>query len=76
MKTSLETFKISKEMQAKIDTLRDSERTPAKSFTAEQDAIISQFYVKKNKDDLAKLIGVSVGTMRKRYLELTGGKTK
>lgn len=67
---------ISKEMLAKIDSLRNSERTPPKSFTKEQDAIILQFYVKKNKEDLAKLIGVSIGTLRKHYLELTDGQTK
>ena len=73
---TIETVVISKEMLAKIDSLRDTERTPPKQFTEEQDAIILTFYKKKNKGDLSKLIGCCPGTMRKRYLELINDKTK
>ena len=73
---TIEEVKLSKEMLAKIESLRDSERTPPKSFTAEQDMIIKTYYKTKNKKDLADLIGVCQGTMRKRYLELTNGETK
>jgi len=72
-RSKTEEYTISKEMQAKIDSLRDSERTPPKSFTAEQDLIIKTYYKSKNKKDLADLIGVCHGTLRKRYLELTNG---
>jgi DNA-directed RNA polymerase specialized sigma24 family protein len=69
-----ETFKISKEMQAKIDALRDSGKTPVKTFTEEQDAIILKYYTIKNKQELAKVLGVCVGTMRSRYKELSNGQ--
>ena len=71
-----ETYTISKKMLEQIEGLRDSERTLPRQFTDEQDAIIKTFYAKKNKKDLAKLIGCCEGTMRKRYLELTDDKTK
>jgi DNA-directed RNA polymerase specialized sigma24 family protein len=69
-----ETFKISKEMQAKIDALRDSGKTPVKTFTEEQDAIILKYYTIKNKQELAKVLGECVGTMRSRYKELSNGQ--
>ena len=72
----IETYTISEDMLAKIDALRDTERTPPRQFTEEQDAIILTFYKKKNKGDLAKLIGCCQSTMRRRYLELTNDKAK
>lgn len=72
----IEEVKISKKMLEQIESLRNSERTPPRQFTEEQDAIIKTFYLKKNKADLAKIIGCCQGTMRKRYLELTSDKTK
>lgn len=73
---TIETVVISKEMLAKIDSLRDTERTPPKQFSIEQDAIMLKYYEKKNKKDLAELLGVCQSTMRKRYKELTDDKTK
>lgn len=66
----IETFKISKEMQEKIDQLKDTSRSFPKTFTPEQDAIILEYYHKKEKKELADLIGVCISTMRKRYKEL------
>jgi len=70
--SKIETFKISKEMQAKIDQIKDATRSFPKSFTPEQDAIILTYYEKKEKKELAELVGVCISTMRKRYKELTG----
>ena len=74
--SKLEDTKISKKMLEQIESLRDTERTPPRQFTDEQDAIIKNFYLKKNKKDLANLIGCCESTMRKRYKELTNDKTK
>lgn len=71
-----ETYTISKKMLEQIESLRDTERTPPRQFTEEQDAIIKNFYMKKNKKDLAKLLGCCEGTMRRRYKDLTRDKTK
>lgn len=70
----IEEVKISKKMLEQIESLRDSERTPPRQFTPEQDAIILQFYEKKNKKDLSRLLGCCEGTMRKRYLDLKNGR--
>ena len=67
---TIETAKISEEMLAKINSLRDAGRAPVEIFTKEQDAIILEFYEKKNKIELSKLLGVCENTMRRRYKEL------
>lgn len=66
-------FKISDEMQSKIDAIQNV--SPSKvTVTEEQKAIILKYYEKKNKEELAKLLGMSYSTLKKIYKELTGGK--
>ena len=60
---------ISKEMMLKIEKLQSGHRSKVE-FTPEQDAVILEYYEKKNKQQLSKLLGVAEGTMRKRYKEL------
>jgi len=60
---------ISKEMMLKIEELQSGHRSKVE-FTPEQDAVILEYYEKKNKSQLAKLLGVAEGTMRNRYREL------
>lgn len=72
MSTSKSIVKISPETRAQLDALPDVSPTKVK-FTPEQDEIIKEYYVKKNKADLCKIIGCSEKTLRKRYRELTHG---
>lgn len=62
---------ISKDMLAKLNSLRSAAHSEKIKFTAEQDEIIKRYYYKKNKEDLAELIGVCVTSLRKRHRELT-----
>jgi len=66
-----ETFKLSEEMLEKLNAIRDAGHNTVKEFTAEQDAMILEFYDKKNKAGLAKIVGVCASTMRNRHKELT-----
>jgi hypothetical protein len=73
MRKTVENFNISEEMMAKLDGLRDAGRGARKVFTREEDAIIKEFYVKKDKKELSKMLGVCASTLRQRYRELTEG---
>lgn len=63
---------ISAEMKARLDSLTDSP-TQEKKFKPEVDAILLEYWPKKNKTELAKMLGFSDTTLRKRYRELTNG---
>lgn len=62
--------KISCEMLQKLESINDSIRSHGVQFTQEQDEIIKQYYVKKNKRDLAKMMGICYNTLKRRYDEL------
>lgn len=65
-------FKISDEMQSKIDAIQNVR--PSKVIvTDEQKAIILKYYEKKNKEELAKLLGMSYSTLKSIYKKLSGG---
>lgn len=63
---------ISAEMRAKLDALSESGGV-GKMFTPEIDAILLEYWPKKHKGELSKLLGMSDTTLRKRYRELTDG---
>lgn len=65
-----ENYTISKDMLAKIDSLRSASHSASTKFTAEQDEIIKKYYYEKNKEDLAELLGICVSSLRKRHREL------
>ena len=70
MSRKVETFQLSEDMLDKLNALRGAGHNTTKEFTAEQDAMILEFYDKKNKADLSKIVGVCVSTMRNRSKEL------
>ena len=72
----VETYTISDEMRKKIEALKDSTRAHFKEFTEEEDAIILEYYVKKNKEELAKALGSCAETVKKRYKVLTENKNE
>lgn len=63
-------IKISSDMLEKLNVLEDAV-IREKIWSEEDDAIIKEFYPLKNKEELAKLLGVSYKTLLKRYRELT-----
>lgn len=63
---------ISAVMRELLDQVRDSDISPAR-YTSEVDAAILEYWPKKNKEELAKVMGFGVGQLRKRYKELTNG---
>lgn len=66
-----ENYTISKDMLAKIDSLRSASHSTSTAFTPEQDEIIKKYYYEKNKEDLAELLGICVTSLRKRHRILT-----
>ena len=68
---TIENYTISKDMLTKIDSLRSATNSVTRKYTPEQDEIIRQYFPKKNKEDLAELLGICVSSLRKRYRELT-----
>jgi transcription initiation factor TFIIIB Brf1 subunit/transcription initiation factor TFIIB len=63
---------ISAEMRAKLEALEDSPIN-TRRFTPETDAILLEYWTRKRRPELAKLLGFSDTTLRKRYKELTDG---
>ena len=60
---------ISAEMLSKLEALQNG--TVGKViFTPEEDEMILQFWEKKNKAELSKLLGYSENTIRNRFKEL------
>lgn len=47
-----------------------------KGFTAEEDKILLRYWPEKNKEAVAKLLGFSTTSCRKRYQELTENESK
>ena len=65
-------YNITDDMREKLDALADS--APGRViFTPEMEAIILEYYPKKNKVELAKLLGLSRWALQNKYRELTNG---
>lgn len=64
-------YEISDEMLDKLAEIDDAGKKGNLLFTKEQEAIIVEYFPKKNKEQLAELLGVNVGTLRKYYKRLT-----
>jgi len=69
MLSGIETYILSDEMLKKINSLTDSAKKNI-VFTKEQDYIIKEYYHKKSKQELSKLLGICENTLRKRFREL------
>lgn len=70
--SSVTRVEISAEMKARLDAIADSPAN-TKGFTPEMDTILLEYWPKKNKSELAKVLGFSDTTIRRRYRELTDG---
>ena len=62
-------------IRLEIESLPDAKDTKPKKFTPEHDAILLEFWNKKSKKDIARIIGYAECTLRKRYEELTRGSS-
>lgn len=66
---------ISREKIELLESLTNSDDKPwAARFSKEDDAILLKYWTVKKKADVARIIGYSQNTCRKRYRELTGGE--
>lgn len=74
MMRQVETVKISADVIAKLEKLKDAGKTPLK-LTEEQEAIILEYYNKKDKIELAKFIGISENSLRRHYKRLASDVT-
>ena len=62
---------ISDEMRAKLDSLSDTYVQKGRKFTEAEDAIILEYYPRKNKNELSEVLGICENSLRRRYKELT-----
>lgn len=66
---------ISREKLELLESLQDSNEKPwAARFSKEDDAILLKYWSVKKQSDVARIIGYSMNTCRKRYRELTEGE--
>ena len=61
---------ISKELLERISRVKDVQHI---EFSPEIDAALLRYWPTKNKEQLAKALGIGVVRARKRYIELTEG---
>jgi DNA-directed RNA polymerase specialized sigma subunit len=64
MRKEVREAKISAEMISKLEQLKDAGAAPF-TLSEEQKAIIMEYYHKKDKRELAKLLGMSETTLRR-----------
>jgi DNA-directed RNA polymerase specialized sigma24 family protein len=62
-----------------LDTIRKIEALPerkflAHRFTPEEDDVILRYWKIKNQREMARLMGLGLTTLKKRYKKLTGGE--
>lgn len=57
-------------VQSMLDSIPDYVDKKGRIFTKEEDQLITYGWPRKRKADLAKLLGCSESTLRKRYEEL------
>lgn len=66
------TIEIPESLRVAFDALPDRPNgSPRRAWTTEEDSALLKYWMLKKQDDVARLIGVSVGTARRRYAELT-----
>jgi DNA-directed RNA polymerase specialized sigma24 family protein len=68
--TEIKGFQLSDEMREKLDKLSKAGTSSGKLFTKEQEFVILEYFHKKNKDELADLLGVNISTLRRHYKRL------
>ncbi len=66
-------MEISADLLEKLEEVDDS-RPRKDSWTPEIDAALVKYWPVKNKEQLAKVLGLSETRARKRYRELTGAE--
>ena len=71
----VETFTISEDMIKKIEQLKDGGSKPF-TLSEEQKAIIMEYYYKKDKRQLARLLGMSEATLRRHHKDLMNDRSK
>ena len=75
MMKSVKEVKISADMIKKIEKLKDAGVTPF-TLSEEQKAIIMEYYYKKDKRELARLLGMSEATLRRHHKDLMNDRPK
>jgi len=70
MTTHRTVIEISPELKAQLDAIPDSTYRQGFIFTPEHDIIIKEYYNRKPKEALCKIIGCSENTLRSRYRAL------
>ena len=75
MMKSVKEVKISADMIKKIEKLKDAGVTPF-TLSEEQKVIIMEYYYKKDKRELARLLGMSEATLRRHHKDLINGRSK
>lgn len=68
--TEIKTFELSDEMRKKLDGIKNASNSSGKVFTKEEEFVILEYYEKKNKEQLAEMLGINASTLRKYYLKL------
>jgi DNA-directed RNA polymerase specialized sigma24 family protein len=69
----METITISDEIRALLDALPDKNERAGFPFTQEHDAILLNYWQTKSQKEIARIIGCSETSARRRYRLLTGG---
>jgi DNA-directed RNA polymerase specialized sigma subunit len=75
MMNSVTEVNISREMMEKLAGLKDAGTAPF-TLSEEQKAIIMEYYYKKDKRELARLLGMSEATLRRHHKDLMNDRPK
>ena len=75
MMKSVKEVNISADMIKKIEKLKDGGSKPF-TLSGEQKAIIMEYYYKKDKRQLARLLGMSEATLRRHHKDLMNDRSK
>ena len=75
MMKSVKEIKISGEMIEKLNRLKDGGSRPC-ILSEEQKAIIIEYYYKKDKRELARLLGMSEATLRRHHKDLMNDRSE
>ena len=75
MMKSVKEVNISADMIKKIEQLKDGGSKPF-TLSEEQKAIIMEYYYKKDKRELARLLGMSEATLRRHHKDLMNDRPK
>ena len=67
----VETIVLDRDLLAALEALPDSQGTRYSIWTAEQDEILRRYWGRKRQEDLARIIGYSVRSCKRRYYKLT-----